>query len=68
MSDVYYLFTDKPNLHHIFPVNFIKQSGIATQIESDSLMNIAYLSQITNWKISDKNPLDYLKEYDQPGL
>ncbi|MEH1838858.1 MAG: hypothetical protein V7L20_08840 [Nostoc sp.] len=31
-------------------------------------MNIAYLSQITNLKISDKNPLDYLKEYDEPGL
>ncbi|MEH2273621.1 MAG: DUF262 domain-containing protein [Nostoc sp.] len=68
LSDVYYLLTDKPNLHHIFPVNFIKQSGIASQIESDSLMNIAYLSQITNLKISDKNPLDYLKEYDEPGL
>ena len=68
MSDVYYLLTDKPNLHHIFPVNFIKQSGIASQIESDSLMNIAYLSQITNLKISDKNPLDYLKKYDDPDL
>lgn len=68
LSDVYYLLTDKPNLHHIFPVNFIKQSGIANHIESDSLMNIAYLSQITNLKISDKNPLDYLKEYDKPGL
>ncbi|MBE9000892.1 DUF262 domain-containing protein [Nostoc sp. LEGE 12447] len=68
LSDVYYLLTDKPNLHHIFPVNFIKQSGIATQIECDSLMNIAYLSQITNLKISDKNPLDYLKQYDEPDL
>ncbi|NDJ22632.1 DUF262 domain-containing protein [Nostoc sp. B(2019)] len=68
LSDVYYLLTDKPSLHHIFPVNFIKQSGIANQIESDSLMNIAYLSQITNLKISDKNPLDYLKEYDEPSL
>ncbi|MBG1266280.1 DUF262 domain-containing protein [Nostoc sp. WHI] len=68
LCDVYYLFTDKPNLHHIFPVNFIRQSGIASQIESDSLMNIAYLSQITNLEISDKNPLDYLKEYDEPGL
>ncbi|MEH2434581.1 MAG: DUF262 domain-containing protein [Nostoc sp.] len=68
LSDVYYLLTDKPNLHHIFPINFIKQSGIASQIECDSLMNIAYLSQITNLKISDKNPLDYLKEYDDPGL
>ncbi|MEH2406504.1 GmrSD restriction endonuclease domain-containing protein [Nostoc sp.] len=68
LSDVYYLLTDKPNLHHIFPVNFIKQSGIASHIESDSLMNIAYLSQITNLKISEKNPLDYLKEYDDPDL
>ncbi|MBD2729827.1 DUF262 domain-containing protein [Nostoc sp. FACHB-892] len=68
LSDVYYLLTDKPNLHHIFPVNFIKQSGIASQIECDSLMNIAYLSQITNLKISDRNPLDYLKEYDEPDL
>ena len=68
LSNVYYLLTDKPNLHHIFPVNFIKQSGIASQIECDSLMNIAYLSQITNLKISDKNPLNYLKEYDEPGL
>ncbi|MBD2506929.1 DUF262 domain-containing protein [Nostoc muscorum FACHB-395] len=68
LSDVYYLLTDKPNLHHIFPVNFIKQSGIANQIECDSLMNIAYLSQITNLQISDKNPLDYLKEYDEPAL
>ncbi|MEH1996459.1 GmrSD restriction endonuclease domain-containing protein [Nostoc sp.] len=68
LSNVYYLFTDKPNLHHIFPVNFIKQSGIANQIESDSLMNIAYLTQITNLEISDKNPLDYLKKYDEPSL
>ncbi|MEH2154245.1 hypothetical protein [Nostoc sp.] len=68
LSDVYYLLTDKPNLHHIFPANFIKQSGIASQIECDSLMNIAYLSQITNLQISDKNPLHYLKEYDDPGL
>ena len=54
LSNVYYLLTDKPNLHHIFPVNFIKQSDIATQIECDSLMNIAYLSQITNFKIAIK--------------
>jgi hypothetical protein len=68
LSDVYYLLTDKPNLHHIFPISFIKKSGIASQLECDSLMNIAYLSQITNLKISDKNPLDYLKEYDEPTL
>ena len=29
-------------------------------------MNIAYLTQITNLKISDKNPVSYLKDYDVP--
>jgi hypothetical protein len=28
-------------------------------------MNIAYLTQLTNLEISDKNPLEYIKEYDQ---
>ena len=28
-------------------------------------MNIAYLTQLTNLEISDKNPLEYVKEYDQ---
>jgi hypothetical protein len=28
-------------------------------------MNIAYLTQITNLEISDKNPLVYIKDYDQ---
>ena len=27
-------------------------------------MNIVYLTQITNLRISDKNPMDYLKDYD----
>ena len=27
-------------------------------------MNIAYLTQITNLEISDKNPLNYIQEYD----
>ena len=28
-------------------------------------MNIAYLTQITNLDISDRNPLEYIKEYDK---
>jgi len=28
-------------------------------------MNIAYITQITNLEISDKNPLDYIKDYDK---
>lgn len=27
-------------------------------------MNIAYLTQITNLEISDKNPLNYIRDYD----
>ena len=28
-------------------------------------MNIAYLTQLTNLDISDRNPLEYIKDYDQ---
>ena len=30
----------------------------------NSLMNIIYLTQITNLKISNRNPIDYIKDYD----
>ena len=66
LSDVYYNLTDTPNLHHIFPTNFVNNNRGANQLDSNSLMNIAYLTQITNLKISDKNPVSYLKDYDVP--
>jgi len=28
-------------------------------------MNIAYLTQLTNLEISDRNPLEYIREYDK---
>ena len=31
-------------------------------------MNIAYLTQITNLKISDSNPVEYMKGYDVAGF
>jgi len=31
-------------------------------------MNIVYLTQITNLEISDKNPLNYIKDYDSPDF
>jgi hypothetical protein len=31
-------------------------------------MNIVYLTQITNLKISDQNPLKYIKDYDSPDF
>ena len=33
---------------------------------ADSLLNIAYLTQITNLRISNKNPLEYLQNYMGP--
>lgn len=60
--------TDKPNLHHIFPTNseYILNNQHKNKITSDSLMNIAYLTQLTNLDITNKNPLEYLKDYDSP--
>jgi len=66
LTDVYYLLTDKPNLHHIFPLNYIKNNPEVGKLNRNSLMNIAYLTQITNIQISDKNPVKYIQEFDSP--
>jgi len=66
LNDVYYLITDKPNLHHIFPVNFIESHPGKNKVTVNSLMNIAYLPQITNLQISDDNPIDYFLEFNKP--
>lgn len=57
--------TDKPNLHHIFPLNYIQNNPGKNELNKDSLMNIAYLTQLTNLDISDKAPLEYISEYDK---
>jgi hypothetical protein len=66
LSDVYYVLTSKPNLHHIFPTGFLKKHPGENELDSDSLMNIAYLTQITNLEISAKDPVKYLRKYDGP--
>lgn len=63
--DNFFFSTDKPNLHHIFPTNYITNNRADNQLDNNSLMNIAYLTQLTNLEISDKNPLEYIKEHDQ---
>lgn len=68
LTDVYYVLTDKPNLHHIYPTNHIIKHRGANKLDSNSLMNIAYLTQLTNLKISNKNPLDYLRDYNNPAF
>ncbi|MFC2054809.1 DUF262 domain-containing protein [Chloroflexota bacterium] len=68
ITEVYYLLTDKPNLHHVFPTNYITKHPGVNKYNSNSLMNIAYLTQLTNLEISDKNPIDYMREYDKDGF
>ncbi len=68
LNDVYYTLSDKPNLHHIFPVNYIAEHPGANKLPVDCMANIAYLTQITNIKISDKNPINYLRYFDKPGF
>ena len=62
--DNFFFSTDKPNLHHIFPTNYISQNPGSNELNNNSLMNIAYLTQTTNLEISDKNPLNYIRHYD----
>jgi len=65
IGDNLFFSTDKPNLHHIFPVNFINSNVNNNLLDHNSLMNIAYLTQITNLEISDQNPLVYIREFDE---
>lgn len=64
LTDVYYALTDKPNLHHIFPVGYLDKNPGSNKLDVNSLMNIAYLTQITNLRIRSKNPLNYMTNYD----
>lgn len=64
----FFFTTDKPNLHHIFPTNseYVLNNQHKNKITSDSLMNIAYLTQITNLDITNRPPLEYMRDYDKP--
>lgn len=66
----FFFTTDKPNLHHIFPTNseYVLSHQHKNRIHSDSLMNIAYLTQITNLDITNRSPLDYIRDYDKPAF
>ena len=63
LTDVYYAITDQPNLHHIFPLDYCEKHLGNDGRYADSMMNIAYLTQITNLQISNKNPLEYISDY-----
>ena len=66
LTQVYYALTDKPNLHHIFPLDFCEKHLGEHARYADSLLNIAYLTQITNLRISNRNPLEYIRDYLGP--
>jgi len=64
LDNVYLLLSQAPNLHHIYPRNFLEEvKGLPEGIAIDSLMNICYLRAKTNIKIGDKNPLHYFREF-----
>ena len=65
IAENFFFSTDKPNLHHIFPTDYIAKNPGTNTVDNNSLMNIAYLTQITNLEISNKNPLDYICDYDK---
>jgi hypothetical protein len=70
LDNVYLLLTQAPNLHHIYPLNFLKSiSSLLKGADPNSLMNICFLRALTNIRIGDKNPLSYFQEFKQnPGF
>jgi len=68
LTQVYYMLTDNPNLHHVFPLDFCERHLGKQAKHANSLLNIVYLTQITNLRISNRNPLEYLRDYLGPGF
>ncbi|MBW6475122.1 MAG: DUF262 domain-containing protein [Anaerolineaceae bacterium] len=63
LDNVYLLLSQAPNLHHIFPSSFLSNHLQGSDLSINSLMNICFLRAETNIKISDTDPLNYLKHY-----
>jgi hypothetical protein len=64
LDNVYLQLSHAPNLHHIYPQNFLRNvEGLPPEASPDSLMNICFLRARTNIQISDRNPLDYFKDF-----
>ena len=65
LDDVYFIFSQAPNLHHVYPRDFLQNiNDLADDAPIDSLMNICYLRAKTNIRISNKNPLEYFREFE----
>lgn len=64
LDNVYLNLSQTPNLHHIYPQNFLKETnGLPDDAGVDSLMNICFLRARTNIEIGDRNPLTYFDEF-----
>ncbi|QUH24216.1 hypothetical protein HYG87_10830 [Methanobacterium alkalithermotolerans] len=50
------------DLHHLFPKNYLKNSGIDEQKDYNQVANYMYLEYKDNINISDKNPKEYWNE------
>lgn len=68
LTPVYYQLQQEPELHHVFPRNFVENYPGDDDYDEDSLMNIVYLPKIENLDISDRNPIEYLEDYDDEGF
>jgi hypothetical protein len=70
LDNVYLQLSQAPNLHHIYPLNFLKGvKDLPKGSDANSLMNICYLRALTNIRIGDKNPLTYFQDFkNQPGF
>jgi len=64
LDNVYLLLSQAPNLHHIYPQNFLAKLSMPNGILIDSLMNICFLRAKTNIQIKDQNPLFYFKDFE----
>jgi hypothetical protein len=65
LDNVYLLLSHSPNLHHIYPLNFLRNvQGLPAGTSPDSLMNICFLRANTNIQVGDKNPLTYFGDFD----
>jgi len=70
LDNVYLLLSQAPNLHHIYPLNFLKDyQPLPNGSDANSLMNICFLRALTNIRVGDKNPLTYFEEFKKkPGF
>lgn len=49
--------------HHIFPKNYLYKIGYENDRDRNQIANFTYIDYATNIEISDKAPMDYVKQY-----